>query len=192
MNPTDILKQYLKENASFSLEAIETIGTFFQSRTLSKEEPLFTKGSRFPHIIFVAEGILRSFIYDDRGEEIVKTFISENEFFAELDSFEKGLPCAFNVSAITPCELLTLSRSAAQTLTEKVPGWEFAMKNEAMKAMNAMIRKQEFLNTGEATDKYRHFVNHFPGLAREIPLKHIAAYLQITQSSLSRIRKQGW
>jgi hypothetical protein len=61
-----------------------------------------------------------------------------------------------------------------------------------MKAMNAMIRKQEFLSLGDAAGKYRHFIKHFPEVAQQVPLKHIASYLQITQSSLSRIRRQGW
>jgi hypothetical protein len=66
------------------------------------------------------------------------------------------------------------------------------MKAGAMQAMNEMIRKQGFLRIGDATSQYRHFVEHFPSLAQQVPLKYIASYLRVTQSSLSRIRKQGW
>ena len=187
-----ILTDYLRKNSSFGSDEIETICSFFKSHSLAKEEPLFEKGSRFSKIVFVAEGILRSFINDENGEEIVKTFISPHEFFAEIDSFEKETPCAFNVNAVTPCKLLTLSKTDSVALTKKLPEWQTAMQHAAMKAMNAMIRKQEFLSLGEATDKYRHFIKQFPDVAQQVPLKHIASYLQITQSSLSRIRRQGW
>lgn len=192
MGAHTILTNYLKENSSFKPGEIETICSFFKSQSLAKEEPLFQKGSRFSKIVFVAEGILRSFIYDEDGEEIVKTFISPHEFFAEIGSFENETPCAFHVKAITSSKLLTLSKADSERLAKQIPGWEMAMKNETVKAMNTMIRKQEFLSLGDAADKYRHFIRHFPEVAKQIPLKHIASYLQITQSSLSRIRRQVW
>jgi hypothetical protein len=50
--------------------------------------------------------------------------------------------------------------------------------------------KQNFLHFGTAVDKYRYFVKHHPNLARQVPLKFISSYLDITQSSLSRIRRE--
>jgi hypothetical protein len=65
------------------------------------------------------------------------------------------------------------------------------MKMGTMQAMNDMIRKQNFLRMGNSIDKYNYFVKNFPVLAQQVPLKYIASFLSITQSSLSRIRKQG-
>ena len=77
-------------------------------------------------------------------------------------------------------------------LVKLFPNWEHMMREGAMRAMNEMIRKQEFLRIGTSVDQYRHFVENFPNLVQHVSLKHIASYLGITQSSLSRIRKQGW
>jgi CRP-like cAMP-binding protein len=141
MELIDILANYLKENTSFSNQEVETICSFFQPERLSKEEILFANGSRYSKIVFVAEGILRSFIYDDNGEEIIKTFMSENDFIAEINSFENGTPAAFNVAAITPCQLLTLSKTDSEKLIGHLPKWEMAAKEGMTKAMNLMIRK---------------------------------------------------
>ena len=40
-----------------------------------------------------------------------------------------------------------------------------------------------------ATARYLAFIEKFPNIANRVPLAHIASYLGITQSSLSRIRK---
>jgi len=192
MESMNILFNHLKQNSSFNLEEINTICSLFRIEKLSKEEALFQKGNRYTKIVFVIEGVLRTFIHNKNGEEIIKNFITEKEFFSEIESFENNMPCAFNVSSITNCIIATLSRSNSKKLSEKIPVWEHAMKSEAIKAMNNMIRKQEFLNKGEAAEKYQYFVRNFPKLAQQIPLKHIASYLHITQSSLSRIRKQAW
>ena len=190
MEPVKRLSDYLEQNSAFQPGEIATICSCFQEKHLSKEEELFAKGGRFPFIVFVAEGILRSYILSDEGEEIVKHFICRDEFFAETDSFEKGTPCAFYVRAVTACEILILSATDSKFLSDQIPEWEIALKSGAMSAMNSMIRSQEFLRNGEAMDKYRFFIENFPELAQQVPLKYIASWLQITQSSLSRIRKQ--
>lgn len=41
----------------------------------------------------------------------------------------------------------------------------------------------------DATERYRNFFTKFPTLANRIPLSYLASYLGITQSSLSRIRR---
>ena len=190
MDSIDTLRKHLEDKTSFDTHAIQTICRHFQARSLKREETLFQKGDRFNQLVFVADGIMRTYIHNDDGEEIVKHFLTQGDFFAEIDSFEQGSPAGFNVSAITSCSLAILSQTASDQLEEKVAGWSYLLKQEAMHAMNNMLRAREFLSLGEARDKYRYFVTHYPHLARQVPLKHIAAYLQITQSSLSRIRRQ--
>lgn len=43
--------------------------------------------------------------------------------------------------------------------------------------------------TEDATEPYLKFLTNFPTLANRVPLSYLASYLGITQSSLSRIRK---
>jgi len=186
------LKDYLNVNSSFSAVEIEMIINFFKPRQLKKNELLFAKGSHFRFIVFVLEGILRSYIHSTEGEEIIKTFITENQFFAELDSFESNQATLFNVSAIEPSDLLILSASDSKILSENIKDWDSSFNKAALKSINDVFRRQEFLKLGDAADKYKYFVENFPDLALRVPLKHIAAYLQVTPSSLSRIRREGW
>lgn len=192
MEAISILFNYLKQNSSFNTDEIHTICSFFRVKNVLKGESLFEKGERFSKIVFIAEGVLRTFVHDMNGEEITKHFLTDKEFFTEIESFEYGKPCGFNVSAVSNCKLVTLSKSDSELLSVKIPKWQYVMKDEAVKALNAMIRKQEFLSKGEAIDKYQYFVNNYPNLVKQIPLKYIASYLKITQSTLSRIRKNAW
>lgn len=192
MKSHQILKDYLIRHSSFSNDEIETIASFFKVKQLKKDELLFSKGHRFRFIVFVVEGILRSYIHDQVGEEVVKTFITENQFFAELTSFEKDQTTLFNVSAIESSKVLLLSSSDSNTLSKYIKDWDFSLQKAALESINEAFRREEFLKLGDAPDKYRYFVANFPELARRVPLKHIASYLQITPSSLSRIRREGW
>lgn len=191
MDPKKAFSEYLKKDSSLKLEEIELICSYFEVECLKKEEPLLVAGSKYRKIVFVSEGILRVFVTDKMGEEVVKNFIEPNCFFADIESLEKNQSSLISVSAVTQCTLLTLSKSASDSLITQFPKWEFLIKIGAMQAMNEMIRKQEFLLIGDSLDQYQHFINHFPLLAQQVPLKYIASFLRITQSSLSRIRRHS-
>jgi len=190
MDSKNIFTEYIKKRSSLKCEEIELICSHFQQEFLTKETQLLVAGSKYKKIVFVVEGILRLFVIDHNGEEVVKNFIEPNCFFADIESIDKNQNSLINVSAVTDCTLLTLSKPDADDLVKILPQWDYLMKAGALNAMSDMIRKQEFLHIGDSSGQYRHFVTHFPLLAKQVPLKYIASYLRITQSSLSRIRRQ--
>jgi len=185
-----ILSEYLRDNSDLSTHDSKKITGYFECRKLKKEEFMFEQGKRFPYLVFVVQGVLRSWVYDEQGREVVKTFVSDGQFLAEIDSFKRNAPCAFSVSSVTDAELLVLSKSNYAQLREEVPAWHMFFMQGAMEAMNTMIRREEFLKQGEAADKYDYFLENFPHLAATVPLKYIASYLQINQSTLSRLRRK--
>ena len=44
--------------------------------------------------------------------------------------------------------------------------------------------------TDSASERYKELINNRPGIFQKTSLKHIASFLGITDSSLSRIRKE--
>lgn len=189
MDSKTILTGYISKHSSLKYEEVELISGYFQQEFLTKEAQLVVAGSKYKKIVFVAEGILRLFVIDHNGEEVVKNFIEPNCFFADIEGIDKNQNSLINVSAVTDCTLLTLSKPDADDLVKILPQWDYLMKAGALNAMSDLIRKQEFLHIGDSSGQYQHFVTHFPLLARQVPLKYIASYLRITQSSLSRIRR---
>lgn len=190
MDSKGVFAEYLKNDSSLNQDEIELICSYFQEETVKAESQLLIAGNKYKKIIFVVEGILRVFIIDSNGDEVVKNFIEPNCFFADFESFDKNQNALINVSAVTDCTILSLSKVDANELINQLPKWEYLMKVGGIQAMNEMIKKREFLLIGDSTQQYRHLVKHHPLLAQQVPLKYIASFLRITQSSLSRIRKQ--
>lgn len=70
-----------------------------------------------------------------------------------------------------------------------VNGWD-AMVNKIIS--NALLQKVDRISpliSEDATTRYLKFLEIYPTLANRIPLAYIASYLGVTQSCLSRIRK---
>jgi CRP-like cAMP-binding protein len=185
-----VFAEYLKNDSSLKPEEIELICDYFQPEFIKSESQLLNAGHKYKKFVFVVEGILRVYIIDNFGDEVVKNFIEPKSFFADIESLEKNQNSFINVSAVTDCAILTLTKTDSDKLINQLPKWEYLIKVGAMQAMNDMIRKQEFLRIGDSAEQYNYFIKHYPLLAKQVPLKYIASYLGITQSSLSRIRRQ--
>jgi len=54
-----------------------------------------------------------------------------------------------------------------------------------------LMRQREFLMNRDAASKYRYFIEHYPHILQRVPLGHVASFLDITQQSLSRLRKKS-
>jgi len=185
----NVFGAYLKKNTSLNQEEIELIYSYFKIEFLKKEQSLLVAGNKFKKLIYVVDGILRIYIIDNNGNEIVKNFLEPNCLFADAESFDKDKNSLLNVCTVTKCTILTLSRFDYEELIKKLPKWEYLMKVVGMQAMQEMIKRKEFLLIGNSAEQYRYFIEHFSNLARQVPLKYIASFLRVTQSSLSRIRK---
>jgi len=68
-------------------------------------------------------------------------------------------------------------------------GWDEIVNKITSKGLAEKVNKISSMMAEDATERYLSFFGKFPGLANRIPLSYLASYLGITQSSLSRIRK---
>jgi len=192
MQALESLSTTLKKVNILSDTEVEQITAFFEIENISKNQFFLEAGKRCNEIGFLCKGILCSFIYDSEGNEVVKHFLEPYQFFTDLESYEKAQPAKLNIIAVTESIILSINKQHNHKLQAAIPKWEYVQGLFASQALNRMIQMQNFLHFGTATEKYQHLVKNHPNLARHIPLKYIASYLGITQSSLSRLRREGF
>ncbi len=182
----------LKRTNLLSHDEIGDICQHFSAEVIPKNQFFIEAGRRCSKVGYLTTGILCSYIVSKEGEEVVKYFIEPDQFITDLDSYEKSEPAMLNIQAVTDSRILYITRKANQKLVSQYPKWGQVLGIFASTALNNMIQAKNFLHFGSAKDKYRHFVQHHPNLARQVPLKYIASYLGITQSSLSRLRRENY
>ena len=192
MNNCNPLVIPLRKTKLLSEDEIAGICSHFTSENILKNHFFIESGNRCSRVGYLVSGIMCSYIISERGEEVVKYFIEPDQFFTDLDSYEKSEPAMLNIQAVTDSSILYITRKANQNLLSQYPKWGQVLGIFASTALNNMIQAKNFLHFGSAKDKYRHFVQHHPNLARQVPLKYIASYLSITQSSLSRLRRENY
>ncbi|OJJ16768.1 hypothetical protein BKI52_33220 [marine bacterium AO1-C] len=180
------IEQYQKLNE----QEKDLILTHKRERVLHKGEHFHMAGKRCQEIGFVKSGILRTYFYDDEGQEFTKYFIQTGQLAVNLQSFNEGTPATDFLVAETNVSLITLPKSALDAFSEKIPSWDtIAKKIIETKLMDKLTAKNNMLNQG-ATDRYLSFMEVNPEIMGNVALGHIASYLGITQSTLSRIRRK--
>lgn len=138
---------------------------------------------------FVLKGVIRVCYYNNKGDEITKYFIDENNLVVDLESFENETPSTAYVQAVTDCELIVFSKKDWQELLNTIIGWDAIVHKVISKALMQKVERRSPLVSEDATTRYLKFLEIYPTVANRVPLSYIASYLGMTQSSLSRIRK---
>lgn len=183
------LINYLLQFEQLNQQQIDLIKSKAKEIELKKEDYFSQAGKIAKQVAFVKKGILRVCYYNNKGEEITRYFIDENNFAVDLNSFTYQIPSSEYVQAVTNCKLLIFSAEALKDLSVTIIVWDSIINKISAKALLEKVNRISPMIAEDARSRYLSFLEKFPQLANRIPLSLLASYLGITQSSLSRIRK---
>lgn len=185
----ELLINYLLQFGNLNQQQIELIKSKAVEKELKKDEYYLEAGKIQKEVIFLTEGIMRVIYFDNKGNEITKYFFDENRFVADINSFYQGIPTTEYLQTITDCKYIAISKTVFEELSMTIIEWDNIIAKITAKAMADKVNKISPMMAEDATERYLSFLEKFPKVAHRIPLSYLASYLGITQSSLSRIRK---
>jgi CRP-like cAMP-binding protein len=186
----DSLIQYVRQLLPMSHDrAAEVLEKFYPDK-IEKNSYLLKAGKVCNESHFIERGIIRSYTFDLEGYEVTTAFYSKNMFTSDLLSFFKRTASKEYLQAITDCEVWSTTYDDMQSSFHAFPEYrEFGRLN----IINQYgILKQRMLSALQQTaeQRYDDLMNTDPEIIQHVPLKYIASYLGITDTSLSRIRKE--
>lgn len=180
------LIEYILQFSNLNTQQIELISKNSVETELHKDEYFAEAGKRFDYYAFILEGVFRICYYNRKGEEITKYFVEENHFIANPYRAE---PFTEYIQAATDSKLILFSQQQWKELSNTIVDWETITNKIFHNALMKKVDRMSSLVSEDATTRYLIFLEKFPTLVNRVPLSYIASYLGVTQSSLSRIRK---
>jgi CRP-like cAMP-binding protein len=185
----DVLINYLLQFGNLNTTQVDLIKSKVVFKEIKKDQ-YFQEAGKIPReIIFITEGIMRICYYNNKGDEITKYFMDENHFLADIISYNQEIPSTEYVQAVTDCSYYVFTRSVMKELSMTIIEWDNITAKITAKGFADKVNRISPMMTVDAKERYLSFLEKFPGLAHRIPLSYLASYLGITQSSLSRIRR---
>jgi len=180
---------YVLQFGQLNKQQLELIASKAQEIALHKDDYYWEAGKLVRQIGFLTEGILRVYYYNNKGDEITRYFIEENHLILSGNTIDEVYFPSEYLSAITDCKMVVFTKEDWKELNDTIIGWDTIIHKIIAKHHREKIERRGGLIAQDATERYLDFMQKFPTLVNRVPLSFIASYLGITQSSLSRIRK---
>lgn len=188
MAPT--LFQTIYSHALFTADDMQKIVSLHKKIEVAKGDCLLKERQTATGYYLVEKGLMRFYVHDFNGNEITTQFICENEIVNEVSSLFQRIPSAQNIQAVTDAVLWEIDFANFQQLyhtLESVREW--GREWMAAQLFQSQLRSIEMI-TLSASSRYLQLLKERPQIVQQAPLKQIASYLGIADTSLSRIRKQ--
>lgn len=180
---------YLLQFGQLNQQQVDLVKSKASIKTVKKDEYYQEAGKIVREVIFLTEGIMRVCYFNNKGDDITSYFFDENHFIADMNSFSQGIPSAGYIQAVTNCRYIVLTKHALDELSMTIIGWDAIVAKITAKGMFDKVNRLSPMLADDAKERYRNFLTNYPNLANRIPLSYLASYLGMTQSSLSRIRR---
>jgi CRP-like cAMP-binding protein len=169
-------------------DALAHISGVFAEWPLQKGEYLLKQGKQSGYYILL-DGHMRAYTFSGQGEAVTTAFFSGPEVVLEVASFYQQTPSEETIVALSECQGYYTTFEKLNALFHHVP--EFREFGRAVLVQGYVAHKQRTLAmvNKSAQERYERLIETNRGVVQVAQLRHIASYLGVTDSSLSRIRK---
>lgn len=184
------LLRFLQHTGHIPADIAATIVARFEEKSVTKNAFQLKEGQVCNEYLFLEEGYMRAFAYDTEGVDVTTNFYGTGQVVFEVSSFFKRTASKENIEALTPCRGWYINYEQLNELFHGIPAFREFGRAILVNGFASLKTRMLEMITETAEERYNHLLNNNPTIFQYAPLKHIASYLGITDTSLSRIRKQ--
>lgn len=183
------LNTYFHSLFSIKAEVVEKITEKFSHFEVKANTVLLDKDTISTKTYFLEKGYVRSYILNEDNEEITTNIYTAPCFVNDFLSFFRQQPTKEIYQTITECVFWETGLENVQHNFHNIP--EFREFSRLLFVLNYYTIHDRLIEMAsqKASTRYFNLMKKDPDIFQHVPLKVIASYLGIKDSSLSRIRR---
>jgi CRP-like cAMP-binding protein len=156
----------------------------------AKGEYLVRQGDEQMEQIFILDGMLKRVVSNPEGREMILRFAAENEMDTSYAAWRLRTPVPYSIVAVTKVQIAALPMPLWAEFLDRHPDLKARFEYEVMKLMSEVMAHTITLHLLDAPGRLARFHRKHPELAGCIPKKELAAYLNLTPETLSRLKRK--
>jgi len=187
----DQFRNRLNTYATVTDDSFAKLRPILRLRTVEKGEFLLRAGQTANDFHFVCQGVLASPIVSQSGSTYIKNFFTEGNFAGSKVSLLRSAPSSFCIQSLENSIIIDFDYKTYKQLiyeNEDLKNFYIAYLEGNWVVDNE--KRQTAFATQTAKERYVTFLEAYPTLDKRVSQHHIAAYLGVTPTQLSRIRKE--
>lgn len=185
----ETLLQQFDQITPLSDKLKEKLWQVLQAGKYKRRHYLLQEGEVAREVHYIVNGLARSY-YSSDGLEVSTRFICDGQFTTSWSSFYRQEPSNEYIQLVKDSDVITFSYAALQQLYKDYPEFNTIARHFFEYHLYLNEECMWALRQPTAYKKYEYFLQHYPALARQLPVKYIAGFLGITKETLSRIRNR--
>lgn len=170
-------------------EKLEAVLSCFQQRQIDKNCFLLEEGNVSNEYFILESGLARAYSIDIQGNEVTTAFFVAGKPVFEVASFFLRQASKESIQAITPCVVWSISFEELNKLFHGISEFREFGRSLLVRGFAELKLRMQSVITETAEVRYIKLIESGSEIIKYAPLKYIASYLGVTDSSLSRIRK---
>ena len=153
-----------------------------------KKQMIYLQGQRADYLYCLKEGVVRTAIFSDQGEEKLLTVYRAGSIFGEASFFDE-LPRVSSATAETDCRIVRLSRQTVDRLFSQHPELASAMISYLARTVRLLSGHVDTISFQKADVRLARLLVNHPTADSVIHVTHeeLAAALGVSRVTVSRI-----
>jgi CRP-like cAMP-binding protein len=178
------------EASGITKEQLKVIIPKYKEVKFKKHDYLLKEGQIEKKYWFLESGFIRSYVIDTQGNDITFNLYASKDVVIDYPSMFFFAPTRENIQALTDCVCWEITFDNFQEMFNTIPNFREQQRSLLVGSYFALKEHSISLIADEAKQRYIKLLKEKPHIIQNVSLKHIATFLGITDTSLSRIRKE--
>jgi CRP-like cAMP-binding protein len=190
----NIIRVQLGQNAllkGMSPQEREELEPLLEVVDCHKGDYLLHQGVHEMEQYFVLDGILKRVVANPQGKEMILRFADERDMETSYAAWCLKTPTPYSIVSVTKARVVKLPMPQWIAFMERHSDVKKAFEYDVMSLMSEIMAHTITLHLLDAPGRVHRFLRKHPELFERIPKKELAAYLNLSAETLSRLKQRG-
>jgi CRP-like cAMP-binding protein len=156
-----------------------------------KGDHLLHQGVHDMEQYFVLDGVLKRVVTNADGKEMILRFAGEGDMETSYAAWRLNTPTPYSIVCVMKARVAKLAMPSWVEFIDQHPKLKVGFEYEVMRGMSEIMAHTITLHLLDAPGRVRRFLRKHADMAERIPKKELAAYLNLSAETLSRLKQRG-
>ena len=157
----------------------------------AKGDVLLHQGVHEMEQYFVLDGVLKRVVTNADAKEMILRFADVHDMETSYAAWRLNTPTPYSIVCLAKARVAKLPMPAWVAFLDRHPKFKTAFEIQVMRLMSEIMAHTITLHLLDGPGRVHRFERKHPELAERIPKKELAAYLNLSAETLSRLKQRG-